>query len=135
MLRYADMLSGGYQSAPPPFQIGAPRMPDMGPGMMQPGSGFGGMLQNPQPALSTPGGPKAPKGSASGWLDAIKASLGEMDPADQLYLGASAIGGIANWWERRQDRNEDKRRYEEQMEQQRRHRAAMGNSWNATYGG
>ena len=126
---------GGYGSmlqAHGPLGMNPGMMPRPGLGgsdRMIPGQGFGGGLMNPQPQM----GGRA-SGSAGGWLNAIKESLGDLDPFEQMYLGAQAVGGVANWWERKGERNEDKRRYEEQMERGRNHRQKMGQSWQSVLG-
>ena len=132
---------GGYgsmlQSHGPLGMQGFPRPGLGGSDRMIPGQGFGGMLQAPQPSLrgGDPFQGSAPTGSAGGWLNAIKESLGDLDPLDQAFLGASAVGGIANWWEGRGDRKENKRRYEDQMAEGRQHRQRMGENWNRAVGG
>ena len=79
-------------------------------------------------------GPVGQPGDSSGGVFG-----GVMDWINQnpmgAYLGASAIGGAADYFERRGERNENKRRYEEAIERDRKHREAMGRSLGAAWGG
>ena len=59
---------------------------------------------------------------------------GGLDDMQKLYLLMSGVGGVADYFERRADRNEERRRYDEAMEERRRNREAMGRSLSGVWG-
>ena len=117
--RMGPGMGMGYQSAPDPF---VPQRP----------GGF-----NPPPVWGPTGGgnPRPqinPDSGGGGWLDALKRSLSS---PEGLYLGASALGGIGDWWERREDRKLRERMYDEGRQDEIDHRKAMGRALSARWGG
>jgi len=124
-----------FQSAPDPrFD---PRMfaPRMGVDM-----GLAGRQLSPlsAPPPSMMGGAPG-RGGWAGALDTVRGGLGRvgdfitpdgMSGYEKAYLGLSAVGGIADYFERRRQRQDEQRRYEQALEEARRHRAMMGANWN-----
>jgi len=109
----------GIQHAPPPF---VPQMPGgFNPGQVSPVGMPGAM-----------GGPGQNQGG--GWLGAIRGALGDLTGMEQMYLGASALGGVSDWWEGRQDRKFRERVYDEGREDDINHRRRMGQALNRAWG-
>jgi len=101
-----------------------------------PGGGVGLPGQQYGPPV-TPYGGGAGGGGFGGAIRGVLGGAGNWieDNPMGAYLGASAIGGAADYFERRGERNENKRRYEEAIERDRKHREAMGRSLGAAWGG
>ena len=118
------MFLNAYNSMQPPPGMGG-FVPQMPGGFSPPQIGPG--LTNNVPM---PGNPNAGMGGGGG-LGGMWNGLG---PLEKAYLVSQGLSGIGNWWQGRQDRKEDRRRYDEQTELERQHRAKMGSSWQAAYG-
>jgi len=90
----------------------------------------------PQQTMMSGGGFLGALGGAAGKVGSWAGNVwGGMDPNMQAYMVASGIGGIADYLERRGQREEEKRRYEEAMAEDRRHRQRMGENLQQVWGG
>ena len=139
-MAYASYFGGSpYQSGPDPLfgQNGRYGMPQGGMGL--PGMSFGGP---PSPY----GGGGGEQGG--GWLDALKRAGGgaagwlgdatgfsDMKGIERAYMLASVGGGVADWFERQGEKNEEQRRYEQALEESERHKRRMGENLNRAWGG
>ena len=114
--------------------------PDIpGAGWQMPGSGPGGGLMSGMPQPQGMGGirPQVPErfgAPTGGYGGAIRDGLGSLSGFEKLYLGANAASGALGWWEQRQQRKEDERRYEEAIQRDDAQRRSMGDTWNRTHG-
>ena len=130
-MAYASFFGGRpYQSGPDPRlfgQNGPYGMPQGGVGL--PGMSFGG----PNMAGGAPGQP----GQGGGWLGALGrfTGFGDMEGMERAYMLASVGGGVADFFERQGEKNEEQRRYEQALEESERHRRRMGENLNAVWGG
>ena len=122
-----DMGLAGRQlsplSAPPPSMMGG------APGR----GGWAGALDTVRGGLGRVGDFITPASvSARGELGRVGDFITPdgMSGYEKAYLGLSAVGGIADYFERRRQRQDEQRRYEQALEEARRHRAMMGANWN-----
>lgn len=116
--------------APPPGNFspgGIYGPPDLSGGFTP--MGVGGRV-DPMGARLPPRG-----GGGGGWLNAITDALGGLTGMEQAYLASSAIGGVANWIERKKDRELRERIYEEGREDEQRRSRRMGESLSRAWGG
>ena len=122
---YRNMMAPGYQAGPPLTfgGQGAQATPFGGPQHMGPLSPMA-----PQMAPGAPGG---------GWADALSrfTGWGDMSGMQRAYMLASVGGGVADYFERKGEREEEQRRYEQALADDRRHRESMGRNLNAVWGG
>lgn len=124
---------GMYQSAPPPGMwggrnLGVPGMNPMGP------------FQLPGQLQPTMGGAPPVAGGGGGWLGALGRGVsdftgwGDMEGMERAQLLFGVGGGVADYFERRGEREEEKRRYEQGLEEDRQHRRRMGEALQKAWG-
>lgn len=112
--------SQAYQMMPPP-------------GVQWGGRPMGVPGMNPMGPFNTPGqlmplGGGMPQMGGGGWLGALGRFTGfdDMSGIERAMMLAGVGGGVADYFERRGEREEEKRRYEQGWEEDRRHRRRMG---------
>lgn len=127
--------AGAYnmQFAPPPWGQTHLGIPGMGPQATPFGMPMPGQLNPTAPQMG--GMPQG--GGGGGWLGALGRFTGfnDMSGMERAYMLASVGGGVADYFERRGEKEEEKRRYEQALEEDRRHRSMMGQNLNRVWGG